>query len=72
MACKAMPGFHGVVGGGTLGRCSEKSGELNRIEKLWHLMKYTWMSVKCRNSQMLEEDVGEVLNNFGSTYEFAF
>lgn len=48
------------------------SPELNRIEKLWHLMKYTWMSVKCRNSQMLEDDVDEILNNFGSKYKFSF
>jgi len=48
------------------------SPELNRIEKLWHLMKYTWMSVKCRNSQALENDVDEILNNFGSKYKFAF
>ena len=26
------------------------SPELNRIERLWHKMKYTWMAVKCRNS----------------------
>jgi hypothetical protein len=30
MACKAIPGLHGVVGGGTLGRCSEISGETCR------------------------------------------
>jgi transposase len=48
------------------------SPELNRIEKLWHLMKYTWMSVKCRNSQTLENDVDEILDNFGSKYQFAF
>ncbi|MDP2770613.1 MAG: transposase, partial [Giesbergeria sp.] len=30
------------------------SPELNRIDKLWHLMKYTWMSVKCRDSKTLE------------------
>jgi transposase len=48
------------------------SPELNRIEKLWHLMKYTWMSVKCRDSQTLENDVDEILDNFGSRYKFAF
>lgn len=48
------------------------SPELNRIEKLWHLMKHTWMSVKCRNSAALEEDIDEILNNFGTKYKFQF
>ena len=48
------------------------SPELNRIEKLWHLMKHTWMAVKCRNSANLEEDVAEILDNFGTMYNFAF
>ncbi len=48
------------------------SPELNRIEKLWHLMKYTWMSVKSRNTKTLEADVEEIFNNFGSKYKFAF
>lgn len=48
------------------------SPELNRIEKLWHLMKHTWMSVKCRDSETLEADLDEILNNFGSKYIFDF
>lgn len=48
------------------------SPELNRIEKFWHLMKYTWMKVKCRNSETLEKDVDEILNNFGTRYQFSF
>ena len=48
------------------------SPELNRIEKLWHLMKYSWMAAKCRDSQTLENDVDEILDNFGSKYKFAF
>lgn len=48
------------------------SPELNRIEKLWHLMKFTWMSAKCRDSKQLETDVDDILNNFGSKYKFAF
>lgn len=48
------------------------SPELNRIEKLWHLMKYTWMSAKCRDSKTLEADVDEILDNFGSKYRFNF
>ena len=45
------------------------SPELNRIEKLWHLMKHTWMAVKCRNSVTLENNVTEILGNFGSKYK---
>lgn len=48
------------------------SPELNRIEKLWHLMKHTWMKVKCRNSATLEADVDEILDNFGTRYHFSF
>ena len=48
------------------------SPELNRIEKLWHLMKHTWMAVKCRNSAELEADVDEILDNFGTKYKFQF
>ena len=48
------------------------SPELNRIEKLWHLMKYHWMSVKSRNSKTLEADVDDILDNFGSKYKFGF
>jgi hypothetical protein len=35
-------------------------------------MKYTWMAVKCRTAQMLEADVSDIVNNFGSKYKFAF
>ena len=48
------------------------SPELNRIEKLWHKAKHTWMAVKCRNSQMLEADVSHILDNFGSAYKLDF
>ena len=48
------------------------SPELNRIERLWHKMKYTWMAPKCRNSQQLEEDVDDILSNFDTTYKFTF
>ena len=48
------------------------SPELNRIERLWHKMKYTWMAVKCRNSVELEADVDHIISNFGTTYQFAF
>jgi transposase len=48
------------------------SPELNRIERLWHKIKHTWMVPKCRNKETLYADVGEILDNFGSKYEFAF
>lgn len=48
------------------------SPELNRIEKFWHLMKYTWMSAKCRDSKTMETDVDDILESFGSKYKFSF
>ena len=48
------------------------SPELNRIERLWHKMKYTWMAAKCRNSEELEADVDDMLTNFGTKFKFAF
>lgn len=48
------------------------SPELNRIERLWHKMKYTWMAPKCRNSRELEADIDDMLSNFDTKYKFAF
>ncbi len=48
------------------------SPELNRIERLWHKMKYTWMAPKCRNSRELEADIDDMLENFDATYKFSF
>lgn len=48
------------------------SPELNRIERLWNKIKYTWMAVKCRTAKELEADVGHILENFGTTYKFDF
>lgn len=48
------------------------SPELNRIEKLWHKMKYEWMSFKSRDAQTLEADVEEVLAGFGENYKLDF
>jgi len=48
------------------------SPELNRIERLWHKMKHTWMAPKCRDAKVLEIDIGEILSNFGSKYTFSF
>ena len=48
------------------------SPELNRIERLWHKIKHTWMAVKCRTAPELEADVREILDNFGMKYKFDF
>lgn len=48
------------------------SPELNRIERLWHKMKYTWMKAKRRNKVALEQDVAEILDGFGKKYTFEF
>ncbi len=48
------------------------SSEPNRIARLWHPIKHSWMEVKHRDAQTLEEDLGEILNNFGTTYKMAF
>ena len=48
------------------------SPELNRIERLWDKMKHTWLTPKCRGTQTLEADVEEIVDNFGSKYQFSF
>ncbi len=48
------------------------SPELNRIEKLWHKMKYEWMAFKARDPKTLEADVQEILAGFGEKYKFDF
>jgi len=48
------------------------SPELNRIERLWHKMKHTWLTPKCRDKKTLEADVEDIVNNFGSKYQFSF
>jgi transposase len=48
------------------------SPELNRIERLWHKIKHTWMEVKHRTEEMLEADVSHILNNFGTKFKFTF
>jgi transposase len=48
------------------------SPELNRIETLWHLIKYSWMAVKQRSAEVLKTDVSYILDNFGSTYKTNF
>lgn len=48
------------------------SPELNRIERLWHKMKYTWMVPKQRDAQALESDIDDMLENFGTKFKFSF
>ena len=48
------------------------SPELNRIERLWHKVKHTWLVPKCRDKQTLEADVEEIMDNLGFKYQFAF
>ena len=48
------------------------SPELNRIEKLWHKMKYEWMGFKARTAASLEEDVVKILAGFGTEYQMNF
>jgi transposase len=48
------------------------SPELNRIEKLWHKMKYEWMAFKSRDTKTLEADVSEILDGFGVQYKMDF
>ncbi len=46
--------------------------ELNRIEKLWHQMKYEWVAFKDRSAATLEADVDAILDGFGSKYRMTF
>lgn len=48
------------------------SPELNRIEKLWHKMKYEWMGFKARTAALLKEDVVKILAGFGTEYQLTF
>ena len=48
------------------------SPELNRIEKLWHKMKYEWMAFKTRDEQTLQADVQEIVDGFGKKYKLDF
>jgi transposase len=41
------------------------SPELNRIETLWHKMKYQGLAFKTHNTQTLEADVDVILQGFG-------
>ena len=48
------------------------SPELNRIEKLWHKIKYEGMAFKARDAKTLEADVEEILAGFGEKYTLDF
>jgi transposase len=48
------------------------SPELNRIETLWHKMKYEWLAFKARDAETLAVDVDQILQKFGSDYRFIF
>jgi transposase len=48
------------------------SPELNRIEKLWWLMKHRWMALTRRTKVELEHTVNHILTNFGSEFKMAF
>lgn len=48
------------------------SPELNRIEKLWHKMKYEWLRLGARDSKTLEKDVDEIIAGFGIKYTLTF
>lgn len=48
------------------------SPELNRIEKLWYLIKHRWLELKQRTTQTLEADVSHILDAFGTTYKMKF
>jgi transposase len=48
------------------------SPELNRIELLWHKMKYEWMEFKARDAETLEADIDKILAGFGSDYGMTF
>lgn len=56
----------------TLTNAAPYSPELNRIEKLWHKMKYEWLAFKARDAQTLETDVKTILNGFGTDYRLGF
>jgi hypothetical protein len=68
----ASAGFPEGQKGLTLYFLPPYSPELNRIEKLWHKMKYEWMAFKARSATTLEADVDKMLTGFGSDYRMTF
>lgn len=48
------------------------SPELNRIELLWHKMKYEWLPFKLFAPNELEQAIDEIGAGFGSKYRLTF
>ena len=48
------------------------SPELNRIELLWHKMKYEWLPFKTFTQDELEQAIDEIGRAFGSQYMLTF
>jgi len=48
------------------------SPELNRIELLWHKIKYEWLSFKIFSPDELEQAIDEIGQGFGSKYTLTF
>ena len=48
------------------------SPELNRIELLWHKMKYEWLPFKSFLPDELENAISEIAVGFGSKYQMTF
>jgi transposase len=48
------------------------SPELNRIELLWHKMKYEWLPFKTFTPDELEQAIDEIGRGFGSKYTLTF
>ncbi|MGY6276386.1 transposase [Methylomonas sp. MgM2] len=48
------------------------SPELNRIELLWHKMKYEWLPFKTFTPDELEQAIDEIGHGFGSQYTLTF
>ncbi|WP_202054347.1 transposase [Methylomicrobium sp. RS1] len=48
------------------------SPELNRIELLWHKMKYEWLKFKLYTPDELERAIDEIGEGFGDLYKLTF
>ncbi len=48
------------------------SPELNRIERLWHKIKYTWLTPKRRTKDELLSDLMDIFIKYGKDYKFDF
>ena len=51
---------------------SPYSPELNRIETMWRLIKHSWLEIKRRTAEELEQAVDHVFANFGSRFRMNF